>query len=78
MWQNTQIRMEWDFPSGPVIKTSSFNVRREGSIPGQQTKISYASRPKNKNIKQKLYRKKQQQQKFNKGLKMVHIKKKYS
>ena len=69
MWQNTPISMEWDFPSGPVIKTSPFNVRCEGSIPGQQAKISYASRPKNQNIKQKLYCKKTTTKKFNKGFK---------
>ena len=76
MWQNTPISMEWDFPSGPVIKTSPFNVRCEGSMPGQQAKISYASRPKNQNIKQKLYCKKQQKKNSIKALKMVHIKKK--
>ena len=75
MWQNTPISMEWDFPSGPMIKTSPFNVRCEGSIPGQQAKISDASRPKNQNIKQKLYCKKQQQKNSIKALKIVHIKK---
>ena len=72
MWQNTQIRMEWDFPSGSVIKTSPFNVRCEGSIPGEQAKISHTSRPKNQNIKQAILFEKNSI----KALKMVDIKKK--
>ena len=33
-----------DFPSGPVVKTLSFDARGIGSIPGQGTKISQAMR----------------------------------
>ena len=43
----------WDFSGSPVVKTSPFNTRTEGSIPGLGVKISYALWPKNKNIKQK-------------------------
>ena len=45
----------WDFPGSPVVKTPRFHAGGAGSIPGQGTKISYASRPKNQNIKQKQY-----------------------
>ena len=31
-----------DFPSGPVVKTLSFDAGGMGSIPGQGTKISQA------------------------------------
>ena len=36
-----------DFPSGPVVKTSSSNAGVAGSIPGWGAKIPYASGPKN-------------------------------
>ena len=38
----------WDFPGGPVVKTSPSNAGGEGSIPGQRAKILYTSRPKHK------------------------------
>ena len=40
----------WDFPSGPVVKTSSSNAGDVGSTPGQGAKIPHAFRPKNQNI----------------------------
>ena len=61
-----------DFPSNPVVKTSPSNVRGGGSIPGQGAKIPHALWPKTQNIKKQ----KQYCNKFNKPLKMVHIKKK--
>ena len=63
--------MPWDFPGGPVVKTSPSNVGGVGLIPGQGAKIPHASQPKTKNIKQKQYC-----NKFNKDFKkVVHIKK---
>ena len=53
-----------------MVKISPSSAAGAGSIPGQ-TKIPHASRPTNQNIKQKQYC-----NKFNKDLKMVHIKKK--
>ena len=53
----------WDFPGGPVVKTSS-NAWGAGSIPGQAAGIPHASQSKNKNIKQK-----QHCNKFNKDFK---------
>ena len=47
-----------------MLKTSPFNSGSAGSILGQEAKIPHASQPKNKNIKQKLYR-----NKFNKDFK---------
>ena len=44
-----------DFPGGPVIKTSPSNAGGAGSIPGGGAKIPQASRPQNRNIKQKQY-----------------------
>ena len=41
----------WDFPGGPVVKTSPSNAGGAGLIPGQGTKIPHASWPKNQNIK---------------------------
>ena len=52
------------FPGGPVVKTSHYNAVGKGSIPGQGTKISHASQPKNKQQKKKQYH-----NKFNKDLK---------
>ena len=46
---------EWDFPGGPVVKTSPSNAEGAGSIPDQGAKIPHASWPKNQNIKQKQY-----------------------
>ena len=45
----------WDFPGGPVVKTSPSNAGGAGSIPGPRAKIPRASQPKNQNIKQKQY-----------------------
>ena len=56
------------FPGGPMVRMS--NGGGAGSIPGQEAKIPRASWPKSRNIKQK-----QCCNKFNKDLKMVHIKK---
>ena len=53
-----------------MVKTSPSNAGGVGSIPGVGAKIPPASWPKNQNIKQKQYC-----NKFNKDLKMVHIKK---
>ena len=55
----------WDFPGGPVVKTSPSNAGGVGSIPGQGAKIPHASGPKNQNIKQKQYC-----NKFNKDFKI--------
>ena len=69
--------MIWDFPGGPVVRTSPSNAGGVGLIPGGRAKIPHASWPKkrkekNQNIKQKRYC-----NKFNKDLKkMVNIKKK--
>ena len=52
-----------DFPGCPVVKTSPFNVRGVGSIPGWGAEIP-ASLLKNQNIKLKQYC-----NKFNKDLK---------
>ena len=38
--------LQWDFPGGPVIKTSPSEARDVGSIPGQEAKIQNALRPK--------------------------------
>ena len=54
-----------------MVRTLPSNADGSGSIPGRGAKIPHASRPKNQNIKQKQYC-----NKFNKTLKMVHIKKK--
>ena len=46
----------WDFPGGPVVKTSPSNAGGVGSIPGQGAKMPHTSWPqKQKNIKQKQY-----------------------
>ena len=39
-----------EFSDDPVVKTLPSNAGGEGSIPGQGTKIPYASQPKNPNI----------------------------
>ena len=54
----------WDFPGGPVVKTSPSKAGGAGSIPGRGAKIPHASWPKKQNIKQKQYF-----NKFNKDLK---------
>ena len=62
----------WDFPGGPMVKTSPSNMGAAGSIPGWEVKSPHASRPKKRkrNIKQKQYC-----NKFNKDFKIIHIKK---
>ena len=63
----------WDFPGGPVVKTSPSNAGGAGSIPGQRAKIPHASQPKNQNIKKKT--RSNIVMNLIKTLKMVHIKK---
>ena len=60
-----------DFPGCPLIKTSPSNAKSMGSIPGRGSRIPRASQPKNQNIKQKQYCKKNSIKTF----KMVHIQK---
>ena len=43
----------WDFPGGPVAKTSPFYAGGTGSIPGWGAEISHASWPKIQNKKRK-------------------------
>ena len=62
----------WDFSDGPVVKTLPSNAGGAGSIPGQGAKITYASGPKNQNIKERS----SIVTNSIKTLKMVHIKKK--
>ena len=42
-----------DIPDGPVVKNPHSNAGDVGSIPGQEAKISHASRPKTQNVWQK-------------------------
>ena len=35
--------MDWEFPSGPVVKNLPFNAGDTGLIPGQGTKIPHAA-----------------------------------
>ena len=51
----SQERGDWDFPEGPVVKSSPSNAGGASSIPGRGAKIPHASRPKNQNIKQRQY-----------------------
>ena len=37
----------WDFPSGPMIKSSLSNAEGAGSVPGGAANNPYASQPKN-------------------------------
>ena len=41
----------WDFPGGPVVKTSPSKARGAGSIPGQESKIPQDLGPQKKNHK---------------------------
>ena len=41
---------EWNFPGGPVVKTSLSNTAGAGLIPGWRGKIPHALKPKNQNI----------------------------
>ena len=56
-----------------MVRTLPSNTQGEGPIPGQGVKIPRASWPENPNVKQKWYR-----NKFDRTLKMAHIKKKKS
>ena len=40
---------EWDFPSGPVVKTPHLHCRQFGFIPCWGTKILYAMQPRSLN-----------------------------
>ena len=44
-----------DFPGGPVVKTSPFNARGAGLIPGWGAMLPHASRPKNQKTEAILY-----------------------
>ena len=55
LYQNIKNIHLWDFPGGPVAKTSPSNAGGAGSIPGGGAKIPCASRPKDQTIKQKQY-----------------------
>ena len=63
-----KIHQIWDFPGGPVVKTSPSNAWGAGLTPGQGAKIPHALQPKNQNIKQKQYC-----NKFNKDFKKIKI-----
>ena len=43
-WGMTEINEWWDFPSGPVVKTSLLNAGDTGSISSQGTKILHANK----------------------------------
>ena len=45
----------WDFPGGPVVKTSPSSSGGVGSIPSQGTKIPHALWLAKQNIKQNAY-----------------------
>ena len=55
--RKTKTKQIYDFPSGPVVKTSPSNAGGTGLIPGQGFKITHASCPKKRNIKQKQFNK---------------------
>ena len=59
-----------DFPGGLVVKSLPRGAGAAGSVSGWGAKISHASQPKDQNIKQS-----STVNKYNKDLKMVHIKK---
>ena len=40
----------WDFPGGPVVKTSPSNAGAMDSVPGLGAKSSYALQPQKQNI----------------------------
>ena len=42
-----RIVRRWDFPGGPVVKTSPSNAGGEGSIPGWEAKILHVPWPNN-------------------------------
>ena len=47
------LKISWDFPADPVVKTSLSNADSVGSIPGQGDETPHASGSKSQNIKQK-------------------------
>ena len=52
--KDVQIRCNepWDFPGGPVVKSSPSNSGGGDLIPGQGTKIPFTLKPKNQNVEQ--------------------------
>ena len=36
------LKIQWDLPDGPVVKTLCFQYRGQGSLSGQETKTPYA------------------------------------
>ena len=62
-----------DFLGGPLVKTSSSNVKGEGSIPGQGTEIPHGMWPKKQNPNTRSII----STNSIKTVKLVHIKKKY-
>ena len=65
-------KAHWDFPSHPVVGTLPSSTGGAGSIPGQgDSRPKKKKKPKNPNLKKMQYC-----HKFNKDLKMVHIKRK--
>ena len=65
-------KVSWDFPGGPVVKTSLSSRGVVGLIPGWGAKIAHASWPKKQKTRNKQYF-----NKLNKDLKIVHIKQIY-
>ena len=57
----------WDFPGGPMVKTSPCNAEGAGSVPGQGTKIPHDWRSK----KLKHYKQNKYCNKFNKDFKKI-------
>ena len=51
----TFLELYGDFPGGPMVKTLPFSARGTGLIPGLGAKIAHTSQPENRNIKQKQY-----------------------
>ena len=47
LYQNIKNIHLWDFPGGPVAKTSPSNAGGAGSIPGGGARIPHASWPEN-------------------------------
>ena len=48
-----KVDSSWDFPNGPVVKTSSSNAGGVDSIPDQGVKISHAFQPKERERERK-------------------------
>ena len=68
-WVLVNFKSCWVFPGAPGVKPSLSNAEGPGSISGWEARISLASWPKHQNTEQYC-------NKFNKDIKMVHIKKK--